>query len=35
MAPEMLSVPQQGESMKPTKPTDVYSHGCIIFCIAQ
>ncbi|KAJ8588960.1 kinase-like protein [Rhizopogon salebrosus TDB-379] len=27
MAPEMLSVPQQGESMKPTKPTDVYSHG--------
>jgi len=38
MAPEILSLPQPGETTKPTKPADVYSYGCImlqVFCVAQ
>ncbi|KAG2140936.1 kinase-like domain-containing protein [Suillus bovinus] len=31
MAPEMVALPDsEGEPTKPTKPADVYSHGCIM-----
>jgi hypothetical protein len=36
MAPEMIDTPdsEEGEPIKPTKPADVYSYGCIVLQVS-